>query len=616
MKRKCFKFFTAAALSLALLSSLAGCKSDNQQTQPLVTEKFTSSAEQMQTDAADKTDPDKISIDTRIILKDEKTTINGEGASFKDSILTITKGGTYSIEGKLSDGHILVLSTDEENKVKLYLNSVDIYCSYTAPIFIEASSKETQIILAKNSTNTLSDNASRQIDDSSADSVIYSKDDLQIESEELSQNDKEGTLNINAKLKKGIFSKDDIQIKGGQINITSADDGIRAKDFLEISGGSLTIDAGGDGLRTNNEESEKGNIQISGGTVSVGSKLDGIQATGDLLISGGSVSVCTDGGSTEFNASKPEQFYGSSAIDTQSAESKKALKADGDIEINGGKLTLDSLDDGIHSDVEVSISGATIGLSTNAKAINSGDEVEISGGILNISRSYEGIEAEKIYLSGGETVIKSQDDALNAASNSSTTDTSATGTPEATPMGGSAPRATPHNIPKIPGKEYDGDCIIEISGGKHVLYSDGDGIDSNGDVKMSGGSIVVFGSENGGNSALDFDGEFEMTGGTLLATGRAGMAQAPTQGTYVSFTANVSANKIAAITDKSGKEIISFVSTKPYQSVVFASPSLESGGQYSLLTDVNHSGSAVNGIYSDGSFSKGSATLANSAKAS
>lgn len=605
MKRRCFKFFTATALSLAILSSLAGCMGHEHQTETLVTEKLTTTTEQTQTQA-DKANPSKTGADTRIILNDEKTTIVGEGASFKDRVLSITKGGTYLIEGKLSDGHILVLSADEDEKVKLLLNSVDIYCSSTAPIYIESSPRETQLIVAKNSTNTLSDNASRQAEENAANAVIYSKDDLQIQGEELLQGDKEGVLNINAEFEKGIFSKDDIQIKGAQINITSADDGIRAKDFLEISGGTITVDAGGDGLRTNNEESSKGDIQISGGTISVKSMLDAVQATGNLLVSGGSLTACTDGGSKEFTASKPEQFYGSSSdIDAQSSESKKALKADEDIEISGGKLSLDSLDNAIDAKKEVKISGSTISLSTNGKAVDSGEEIEISGGVLNVSRSYEGIESEKIYLSGGETVIKAQDDALNAASSSDTIGTSSAGAPSVSPMT-SKPKATPHNMPKKPGgEEYDGDCIIEISGGGHVLYSGGDGIDSNGDVKMSGGNLVVFGSENAGNGALDFDGEFEMSGGTLLAIGSAGMAQAPTQGTYVSFTANVSANKTVAITDKSGKEIISFVSTKPFQSVIYASPSLKSGEQYSLISGVTHSGSAVNGIFTGGSFTGG-----------
>lgn len=617
MKRRCFKFLTAAALSLSLLSSLTSCNSAKQQTEPLVTDKFTPATEQTQS-TTQKEKSGKISVDTRVILNDAKTTINGEGASFKDSVLTVTKGGTYLIEGKLSDGHILVNSVDEQTKVKLYLNGVDIYCSSTAPIYIESSPRETQIILAKNSTNILSDNASRQVSDSSgaANAVIYSKDDLQIGGEELSQNDSDGVLNINGKFEKGIFSKDDIQIKGGVINITSADDGIRAKDALEISGGKLTIDAGGDGLRTNNEESEKGNIDISGGEISINSKLDGVQATGDLSVSGGSLTVCSAGGSTEFASSKYEKFYGSSsAIDDESSESQKGLKAGREIEISGGKITLDSPDDGIRAVDEVSISGGITNVSTNAKAIDCDEEVEISGGILNVTRSYEGIEGEKIYLSGGETVVKAQDDAINAASSSDKTDTSATGAPNVSPMT-SKPKAIPHNMPKKPGDEYNGDCLIEITGGKHTLYSDGDGIDSNGDIEMSGGTVTVFGPESGGNSALDFDGEFEIKGGTLLALGSEGMVQTPTHGKYVAFSTNVSANKSAAITDKDGNEVIAFVCGKSYQSVIYASSSLKDEEQYSLTVGITHSGNAVNGIYAGGSFTGGKSAAQSRAQAS
>ena len=69
---------------------------------------------------------------------------------------------------------------------------------------------------------------------------------------------------------------------------------------------------------------------------------------------------------------------------------------------------------------------------------------------------------------------------------------------------------------------------LNISGGLIYLDADGDGIDSNGTITMSGGTVLAMGSKNGGNGVLDFDRTFTFTGGILLAIGCRGMDQKPT----------------------------------------------------------------------------------------
>lgn len=66
-----------------------------------------------------------------------------------------------------------------------------------------------------------------------------------------------------------------------------------------------------------------------------------------------------------------------------------------------------------------------------------------------------------------------------------------------------------------------------IKGGKLTVDARGDGLDSNGSIEMSGGVVIVNGPTENMNGALDYDGSFLISGGTLVAAGSAGMAQEP-----------------------------------------------------------------------------------------
>lgn len=50
-------------------------------------------------------------------------------------------------------------------------------------------------------------------------------------------------------------------------------------------------------------------------------------------------------------------------------------------------------------------------------------------------------------------------------------------------------------------------AYIRISGGDVKINASGDGIDSNGDLYLEGGTVLVEGPAGGGDGALDYDGE-------------------------------------------------------------------------------------------------------------
>lgn len=541
--------------------------------------------------------------DTYIILDDEKTAINGKGADFNGNVLTISSGGSYHIKGSLTDGKIYVNTEDESKKVRLYLAGVDIYSSDDAPIYIESSPEETVIHLVSGTVNSLSDNGDRAVteEDDLATAAVYSKDDLQLEGE--------GVLNIKGNFNKGIFSKDDIDIRGGVINIESADDGIRGKESVDISSGVISITCGGDGIRTSEEEEEdKGNILITGGEITIVSDLDGIQATADLEISGGKITVTADSGATGNTAQeemmpsggrpgKPDDhkdkggfiFTGkppadSSAFDSEadSSPSTKGIKAEGTITLRDCDITVSSTDDSLHA-TEIIIDSGSLSLSSDDDGIHGDEKVTVNDGDIHIVKSYEGIEAKVININDGNIMLKSSDDGLNAADGSSSS------------KGMGMPQA-------------DASCKINISGGFLHINADGDGVDSNGSVDMTDGTVIVFGPQNGANGALDYAGLYTVSGGTLLALGSSGMAQNVTgDGVEVlAFNYQSSANNLHAIVDSEGSSLIGFNNPKSYSTVIFASDTLRQGEEYSLYSGGSFSTTGIAGVYLNAEYTPGS----------
>lgn len=66
---------------------------------------------------------------------------------------------------------------------------------------------------------------------------------------------------------------------------------------------------------------------------------------------------------------------------------------------------------------------------------------------------------------------------------------------------------------------------IQISGGMLTVNAGGDGLDSNGDLTVTGGEIYIDGPVQGGNGALDCSGAATISGGTVIAVGSSGMAE-------------------------------------------------------------------------------------------
>ncbi|MTM91627.1 carbohydrate-binding domain-containing protein, partial [Turicibacter sanguinis] len=159
-----------------------------------------------------------VSANATIQLKQDQTTVEGNGVSIDGNTITITSGGTYNISGTLTDGQIIVDSSDELD-VELVLNGVEITSSSSAPIYVK-NAKNAIINLVEGTENIVTDSDSYVLEDptnNEPNAAIFSKDDLKIKGT--------GSLVVNANYDHGIVSKDDLKIKNGNITVTSVGDG-------------------------------------------------------------------------------------------------------------------------------------------------------------------------------------------------------------------------------------------------------------------------------------------------------------------------------------------------------------------------------------------------------
>lgn len=502
----------------------------------------------------------------KIALADGATKSDSDNVKTDGDAVEITGEGTYIISGTLTNGRIIVNAKDSD-KIQLVLNGANINCDTGAAIYVKQADK-VFITLAPSSENTLSNKREFvAVDDNNIDSVIFSKSDLTLNGS--------GKLTVNAAYGHGIVSKDDLVLTGGEYSITSEKQALSGKDSIRVADGTYTLNAGKDGLHSENtDDTSKGFIYIANGTFDITCDCDGIDASGTVTVKNGNINITSGGGSENAEKKSEEFFPGGRNQQNQSAEqtteqsdsvSAKGIKADGNLTIVSGEFSINSADDAIHSNSSVTVSGGTYKILTGDDGIHADANLTVTNGTLNIEKSYEGLEGQAINISGGTISIVSDDDGMNAA-----------GGNDESGFGGNMMQDD---------FSTDENTSITISGGKITINASGDGIDSNGNFYVKGGEIYVSGPENDGNGALDYSGDAQITGGTIVAAGMSGMAQnfgsSSTQG---SILLNVSSRSSGAVTvkDSSGSVIISFTPEKEYNSVVISTPDIKKGETYTV----------------------------------
>ena len=417
---------------------------------------------------------------TFVTLTDSSAIAKGKytGYEIDGTDVSITAAGTYVFSGDCDNGSITVKKG--VTGVTIVLNGLTLTNDDSAAITLNKTA-EAALIAAAGSENTVADTAGAN--DENAAVKVKSGASLSIGGT--------GTLTVDGNAKNGIKGAADavITVAEVKLNINAANDGLSCDDELNITGGTLSITAGGDAVKAspdtgdteNPDTTSLGNVTISGGTLTLNATEDGIQADGDLTISGGTFHVKTNGGHT-------------TALTDDSA-SCKGFKAGGALTVTGGTLTVDSADDALHAGTDVTISGGTLTLATGDDGVHADNDLVIgtkgasstSTPSINITASYEGLEGTTVTVYSGDIDVAASDDGVNAANST---------------LG-----------------ERSDKYAINIAGGDLYIDAGSDGLDSNNDINITGGKVEVYGADAMMDAAIDYDGTFTLSGGTLFGAG-------------------------------------------------------------------------------------------------
>ena len=497
---------------------------------------------------------------SEITLNNDKTVIDVEGVTYKDQVLTINQSGIYKLSGSL-DGNIVI---DAKGcNIELILNGVEIKSTNGPALYVKKANL-VLVSLEENTQNKLTDSSNYTIDEEGEpNGTIFSKSDMIFEGL--------GSLEIDANYEDGIVSKDTLKINSGTYIITSVGDGIRGKDAVIIKEANITINAECDGIKsTNTTDSTLGYILIENGTYNITATQDGIQAETNLVIKDGTFTIKTGNGSENAKNNDSWGYWGGSNYTDSDTESAKGIKAGNSISISNGTFELNTSDDSIHSNSNVAISGGNYTISSGDDGMHADNVLRVENGTINITKSYEGLEATEVYINGGDISIIASDDGINAAGGNDTETNEQEMGPRRDNFGASS-------------------GTLYITGGKLYVNCSGDGLDANGNIEMTDGYVIVEGPTNAGNGALDYDGTFNINGGTLLAIGSTGMDQSPSSSSkqYI-LHFNISsknADSNIVIKDQDGNEIINYNTNKTYSSIVVSTPTITQNNTYTLSID-------------------------------
>ena len=405
---------------------------------------------------------------------------------------------TYNLSGSSNDGEFYMSGS---YKATLGLNNLTL--TNTTPVYSGAAihiqnGKRIDVKVLTGTTNTLTDAAG-----GTQKGCLYVKGHAEFK--------QQGTLNIVGNVKHGVKAGEYISFKNATLNIISAvGDGISCNEYFLMESGVINISGTADdgiqcdvdgtestGETTDHEDENSGNIYIVGGTVTINCTAvaaKGIKAEGDMNISGGTVTVTTSGNGT----------WDSDDLETKAA---CGLSCDGNMNISGGTLNLTATGSGgkgMKCDSILTITDGNITVTTSGGLyFNNGttENTDYTGNTDNVSSDYysspKGIKAGvktqvgNSYTYSGGMVISG-------------------GKVKVTTSG--------YNGEGIESKNY-----LNVTGGEIYVNAYDDGINSAQDMTISGGYIY---SRSRNNDGMDANGNLDINGGLVYAIGSGGAENA------------------------------------------------------------------------------------------
>lgn len=453
---------------------------------------------------------------------------------------------SYSLSGESTDGQF-TLTGSYKATVNLY--GLNLTCATGAPLNIQ-NGKRIELSVKSGTVNTLKDCAS-----GTQKGCLVCTGHLELKGN--------GELNITGLIGHALYSKEYITMKNCTINILGAvKDGVNCNQYFTLTSGTLNISGIGDDAMqvsfkddVNREVEDTGTITINGGTITAAVTANaskGLKADGNVVITEGNITITTSGGGK---------------WDTTNLKTKAStcISADGYIQVDGGTFDLTSTGSGgkgFSCDGEFIYNGGTTTIKTSGGVfayVNGTIYDNYTGNTDKLASDYKssakGIKADgNITINGGNI-------------NVTTTGKGAEGI--------ESKAVLTINDGTIVANTYD-DAInssshMYIKGGNiTVVATNNDGLDANGNLYIEGGVVRAFGA---GSPECGLDANEEQnyhvyfTGGMVLAVGGGNSVPNSSASTqpYVSGSASLTAGSTVTLSSN-GTTLATFAVPSNYTS--------------------------------------------------
>jgi hypothetical protein len=483
-----------------------------------------------------------------ITFSGESIKTTGTGTTVKDNVVTITTGGEYLVLGEGTNAQ-LVVNAGATDVVKLGFKNLKLAYNKSSPLFIDLSNKTIMHLLE--GTTELSDGSSYTVIDKGQNATIYSQSYLSITGN--------AKLKIQGNFEDAINSKDGLVIQQANLELKAKDEGLRGKDYLVIRNSTLDINTGGDGIKSDIEtDSAYGYVNISNSACRITTTSgDGVYGYSYVLAKGSKFEIFSGGGS---NKVKNDLL------------SVKGFKSTNTLTLEDCNVNYDGADDGIHTNGDISIIGGVYKIASSDDGIHANKSVSIKNSNISIIKSYEGIEAFSIIVENNTISIISSNDSFNGTAGTRV-------------------------------MKSDGSSVV-FKGGTYILNGEsGDPLDSNGNITMESGNVIIHGPSKTPEVPIDYNGTFQVNGGLVMASGIEGrMIQTASNSSKVNtvrvvFRSTKPAQSLITITNDVGGVLTSFKPVRAFSTIIFTSKDLLDQKSYKIYSGGEVNGDSIGGFY-------------------
>lgn len=377
------------------------------------------------------------------------------------------------------------------------------------------------------------------------------------------------TAGENAASMKALKAAKQMSITGGEFIIDAQDDGIHSDSNIFITGGEFLVKTGDDGIHADNA------VVISGGKIDIPVCYEGIEGLGVTII-GGEISITASDDAINAADGESSGFGGMGVAPPNMPQGGAEMESMQRImEILGAAGTDELSEEQLQELYELGLTKEQI---TQIKNRAQGDWAE--GAPPNMPQDNWNRDEIPNMPQGSRNM----------------------GEMPNIPQGGRNLGALPdaqHGKMGEPRFSITEGAFVRIIGGTIDIWGKADGIDSNGHVYLDGGIIKINGQSNGGECALEMDGDFFVTGGELVT---AGTVYTPTNGStqpviLLSYSGTQAAGSVIKLKDSKGDTLLEYESKTSFSASGFTSASFEIGKTYSVfINDEKRIDITLNGL--------------------